>query len=396
MSNATEFFSELQKHSDAKLQILNSYVIPWMRKIVLGTKAFGGKCLVIDGFAGQGVYDDGSDGSPIILLKCAIDCYNQFIELGWAPPNIFLIFIEGSTENYKLLKKNVIDTVNLTDPKKFKDGAFFASDDYPTINIACFNDDFKDVLGKILKDVPSLIPSFCFIDPFGFSQTPFDLIKKYMKNRFAEIFLNFIYEETNRFIKHTNKSIQQHISDQFGVTDLEELKAMIDETGDPNTRKQVIVSYYAGQLYNEANAKHVISFEIKKKGRTKLVLFFATKNIVGLSTMKKAMWGVDNTGSYLYDDKQESDQIEFLFFKEEQEQQHIERLAGQIEVFFSGKENVTKNEVEEFTIVSTVYPEGKLLTGALKHLEKHKKIHVEKIDGSKRKSGFKDVYINFE
>lgn len=394
---SADFFTVLQKHSDAKLQILNSYVIPWMRKIILGTKMYGGKCLVIDGFAGQGIYDDGSEGSPIILLKCAIDCYNQFVERGWSPPNVFLIFVEGSSDNYKALVKNVMETINLTDPEEFKNNAFFSSKDYPTINIACFNDEFKNVLGQILDKVPSLIPSFCFIDPFGFSQTPFELIKKYMQNRFAEIFLNFIYEETNRFINHKNESIQQHIRDHFGVTDLSILKLMLEDAGDPVTRKQIIVSYYASQLYNEADAKHVLSFEIKKKGRTKLVLFFATKSTVGLSTMKTAMWGVDDTGSYLFDDKKASNQIEFTFFKEEQLQLHIESLSNQLYSAFSGQSKITKEAIEEFTIVMTIYPVGKIVTGALRHLEKQEKIKVKKIDGSKRKSGtFKDVHINFE
>jgi three-Cys-motif partner protein len=393
---ATEnFFTELQKHSDAKLQILNSYVIPWMRKIVLGTQMFGGKCLVIDGFAGQGIYEDNSQGSPIILLNCAIDFYKQALEKKWPPPNIYFIFIEGDSGNYDSLVKNVMETINL-DPSKFKKNTFSASEDYPTINVACFNDEFQNVLGKILEEVPSLIPSFCFIDPFGFSQTPFNLIQKYMKNRFAEIFMNFIYEETNRFINHKSEAIQQHISKHFGVTDLSALKLMLGDAGDPITRKQIIVSYYAGQLYNQALAKHVISFEIKKNGRTKLVLFFATKSVIGLSTMKTAMWGVDDTGSYLYDDKKASDQIEFLFFKEEQEQMHIKSLAEQLYSAFSGKSKITKKHIEEFTIISTIYPEGKLITGALKYLESEHKIDVTKISGGKRKPNtYKDVHIDF-
>ncbi|MBB6732808.1 three-Cys-motif partner protein TcmP [Cohnella zeiphila] len=391
-----EFFEELQKHSDAKLRILNNYVIPWMRKIVLGTQFFGGKCLVIDGFAGAGIYDDGSDGSPMILLKNAVDFYEQARQHGWPEPNIFLIFIEGNYANYRSLKSNINKVIGIDVESDLKEKFFFASEKYPTINVACLNEEIQYVLQTLLGSVSSLIPSFCFIDPFGFSQTPFELIKAFMKNERAEILLNFIYEETNRFIRAKDPKVQLHISRHFGVDDLADLQSFLADKS-PVVRKQIIVSFYASQLRVEAGAKHVQSFEIMKNGRTKLVLFFATKSDVGLDVMKKAMWGIDDTGSYLYDDRRQGNQIEFDFFSDLRHAENVEKLTAEIYNEFSGRDKVTKEMIEHFVVVSTNFPTGKLVTAALKKLENGRLImDVKKKDGSNRRPGtFKDVYINF-
>ena len=72
------FEKEQAKHTKAKLDILQEYVIPWMRKVVLNK--YGSKsCGVIDTFAGAGIYSDGSLGSPIILVKTAIEFIKQNI-----------------------------------------------------------------------------------------------------------------------------------------------------------------------------------------------------------------------------------------------------------------------------------------------------------------------------
>jgi hypothetical protein len=270
---------------------------------------------------------------------------------------------------------------------------------YPSVEVACLNETFEQALTSLLKQVgPSqtLIPSFCFIDPFGFSATPFEIIKRYLKNESAEILLNFIYEETNRFIKHSNPKIQEHMSKHFGVTDLQELKDLIgDNTG--GERKKIIVDYYSRQLTENAGVNHVLNFEIKKNGRTKLILFHATKNKHGLKLMKKVMWGVDETGSYLFDDKKNPEQIEFLFAKEVDEISLTEQLAGQIYEHFKGKKNITEDIVHDFVLFNTDFPIEVFMNNSLKLLKKQGKIdNVRKRDGSKYRHGFSNVYIDFK
>jgi three-Cys-motif partner protein len=55
---------EYPEHTQAKHDILGHYLDAWF-PILSSTP---GRILVLDGFAGRGVYNDGSPGSPIIAL----------------------------------------------------------------------------------------------------------------------------------------------------------------------------------------------------------------------------------------------------------------------------------------------------------------------------------------
>ena len=264
MSNI-EFFQKLQNHSNAKLIILEKYVVQWMRKIILNPYG-NGKCLIIDGFAGKGQYDTKGKteyGSPLLLLKAAIDFCNQARQHGWDDPQIYLLFIEYEQKNFDDLKQNIYDFCGLQ--YSFENsGSFLSVPNYPSINVALNKGDFNSTINAILDKVnEKLIPCFCFIDPFGFSQTPFSTISRFLKNRDSEILLNFIYEETNRFIKHENTKIQSYIKQHFGIDDLEELKKII-EGKKGIERKKVIVDFYSRQLLENTDINYLLDFEIKK------------------------------------------------------------------------------------------------------------------------------------
>ena len=49
--------------------ILDSYVVPWASKV--GSTASGKAVAVLDGYAGPGTYEDGTEGSPALLIRSA-------------------------------------------------------------------------------------------------------------------------------------------------------------------------------------------------------------------------------------------------------------------------------------------------------------------------------------
>jgi three-Cys-motif partner protein len=53
------------EHTEAKHAIFANYLDAWFPILATGH----GRVLVLDGFAGRGVYNDGSPGSPIIALS---------------------------------------------------------------------------------------------------------------------------------------------------------------------------------------------------------------------------------------------------------------------------------------------------------------------------------------
>ncbi len=63
MSKTSEFFQEKKKWSTYKDKLLKNYVPLYLSKILATNK----DTLFIDGFAGKGIFDDGTIGSPIIV-----------------------------------------------------------------------------------------------------------------------------------------------------------------------------------------------------------------------------------------------------------------------------------------------------------------------------------------
>ncbi|KNH32904.1 three-Cys-motif partner protein TcmP [Exiguobacterium acetylicum] len=360
-----EFFNGLLPHSETKLSILNQYTIPWMRKIVLNR--YGPRrCLVIDGFAGKGRYDDESSGSPLILINNAIGFCEQARKNKWADPTILIFLNEMDVQNYLLLQENVSSLGFVS-----QGDSYYRSEEYETIIIKVENKSFKKFMTDILSQINknrTLIPSFCFVDPFGFSTTPFSLFVDYLKNENSEILLNFIYEETNRFINHPNKKIQEQISKHMGLVNLNAITDGIRELA-PIDRKKLIVKTYSDSILTQTNATFVSNFEVKKNGRTKMILFHITKNINGLKLMKETMWKHDETGTYTYDARNNLRQLDFEQILSKDKSIHIEELSSILRDEFSGQKKVCMSVLEEFILIETIYPISNFLRPALKILE---------------------------
>ncbi|MEH7154716.1 three-Cys-motif partner protein TcmP [Neobacillus drentensis] len=359
------FFTELQDHSEVKLSILEKYTIPWMRKIILNR--FGPRrCLLIDGFAGKGIYDNGKKGSPLIMIEAAMDFYNQSVQNKWSEPGIFIFLNEWDPENQKSLISN-IERLGF----ETMDNNLFSSSDYKTITIVVENKTFEEFLTDILKGIKSgnsLIPSFCFVDPFGFSSTPFRLFKKYLENENSELLINFIYEHTNRFIRHPNEKIRDQISDHMGLVSLDQLSEKVANLSSIE-RKQIIIETYTSNILNETEAIYVRHFDIKKNGKTKMILFHVTKNINGLKLMKETMWKHDETGQYVYNDKEQMVQLDFDTILSNDKEAHIKLLSKQIFNNYTGLKNISIEEIEAFTLVESIYPITNFTRPALKILE---------------------------
>ncbi|MGD7049435.1 three-Cys-motif partner protein TcmP [Rossellomorea marisflavi] len=365
------FFNGVMDHSKVKLSILNAYTIPWMRKIVLNR--YGPKrCLVIDGFSGKGKYEDGSDGSPLILIKNALDFYNQSEDSGWDPPNIYIFLNELDQENHGELIQNITDL-----GFRSEDNMLFAHEDYETIIVKLENKSFEDFMVDLLKEIgegESLIPSFCFVDPFGFSSTPFSLFVDYLQNENSELLLNFIYEETNRFITHPNETIRNQIKGHMGLVTIDELISKVSGKT-PVERKKAIIETYTNNLMQQCEAEFVRNFEIKKSGRTKLILFHVTKNKHGLALMKNCMWKHDETGTYTFDDRSNLQQLDFEEILNSEKEHHIELLARQIFGEFQGRRRISIESIEDFVITETIYPLTNFCKPALKELERDGRIN---------------------
>ena len=84
------------EHTKAKHQILRNYLGRWLA--ILGQ--WHPKLFICDGFAGRGEYQDGSEGSPVIILRTA-----NALMTGGKVGQVICAFIEKNEENFSNLSK---------------------------------------------------------------------------------------------------------------------------------------------------------------------------------------------------------------------------------------------------------------------------------------------------
>jgi three-Cys-motif partner protein len=85
MGKKNEFFSKKKPWSEIKDDILSWYLEPYIAKILATRKPL----LIVDCFAGKGKFDDGSDGSPLIILKNVMNTTSKY-----SNTKICCVFIE--------------------------------------------------------------------------------------------------------------------------------------------------------------------------------------------------------------------------------------------------------------------------------------------------------------
>lgn len=351
MATPKETIWELDPHTAAKHEILRRYLAAWFP--ILGT--YHGRIVYIDGFAGPGRYSKGEPGSPLIALDVAA---NQ--RRATAGELVFW-FIEERDDRLEHLKQEL---AKLTLPSRFK----------VTADSGRFHEKCGSVLASIEGDGKQLAPTFAFIDPFGFSGIPFDLIARLLRQERCEAFITFMVDAINRFLEHPEDKVVQHIVAAFGGDDAIRIAK---GSGD---RIAQLRGLYQAKL--TAAAKYVRYFEMRDRNdRPQYYLFFATNNALGHLKMKEAMWKVDPYGEFRFSDATNPDQM-VLF-----ESDPTEVLASTIRNRFRGKGSVTGSEVRAFVEDDTPYLK-KHMTAALKREEQNGHLAVDplKADGKPRRA----------
>src|SRR5258708_6530590 len=97
-----DYFDELKEWSERKLKLLEDYV-------TAASKIMGiiGQVYYIDGFAGEGIYDDGSRGSPVRIAELA-QCYQKEVK----PYSLRCINIEESRKRFANLQAATVEFGN--------------------------------------------------------------------------------------------------------------------------------------------------------------------------------------------------------------------------------------------------------------------------------------------
>lgn len=354
---------KIERHTQAKHEILRRYLGAWFG--ILGQKI--PRIVYIDGFCGPGEYEGGEPGSPIIALQQASPHATKL-------PNteFVFIFIDERKDRIENLESKI------------------RSEKHPK-NMLIFpvHGTFEEEMFKLFSYLSdkgiSLAPTFVFIDPFGFSGIPFDIVANFLSNPKTEIFINVMVDSINRFLGHPNSAITNHIIRTFGTS---EVTNILSSSGD---QFQALRCLYQEQLLK--HAKFVRYFEMRDQHNQPIYyLFFASSHRLGHLKMKEAFWKVDPQTGYLFSDATDPNQL--ILFRDAP----IVELADLLAKKFCGQKVTTDEIIHNFVEDETSYTASHARK-ALRFLESKQKIKVYplKIDGSPRKqNSFPDgVYVEF-
>ncbi len=253
MSKALGTVWDLEPHTAKKHEILRRYFEAWLPIMV----KWNSRVLFIDGFAGPGEYSKGEDGSPVIVLKAARDHTHKF------ESELVCLFVEADRPRYEHLKA-VLGKIKPTLPSNIKCQSVHG----------VFNDHVTQVFKDLEEQKKRLAPTLAFVDPFGYSHTPFTTIARLMSYQKCEVLINFMFEEVVRFLSLANQA--QHFDALFGTSEWREAL----DLSTPDERLKFIHDLYLKQLRKVA--KYVRSFQMLNMGnRVDYFLFFATNNLKG-------------------------------------------------------------------------------------------------------------------
>jgi len=266
---------EANPHTLAKIRIVEEYLKAWFP--ILAHSRDVTKVNYIDAFSGPGQYTGGEKGSPIVALETAL---NHKDDLSKTTMNF--VFIDKDRERKEHLESLIAGYQPL--PEHI----------HPYCITGTFDAAVTSMLDAADGNQKVLAPTFLFVDPFGISQTPFHVIRRYMANPKCEVMVNLMYQWVNRF----KGELPEHLDELFGTVAWREWEQ--HET--PAEREDFLVGLYEQQL--RSVAQFVWSFRmVDMKNQTSYYLVFGTNHISGLDKMKSSMWKVSPSGDYSFSDR---------------------------------------------------------------------------------------------
>lgn len=297
MNDSLQTIWNADPHTLAKHKILKAYLQAWMPILThqAGKLPGGGTSkgvIYVDGFAGPGIYKGNEPGSPLIAIEAATTHSAKF------RVKVNFLFIEKDPERFKSLKAQIDkirpslaarEDVNLKEPR----------------NGDCTTELLK-VISNIESNKQKFGPAMVFLDQFGYSEIPISLMERILRIPQCEVFSYLNWNYLSRFLSDPQKA--PGITAAFGS---EVWKEAIPLQG--KHRENKIFSEYKKALMTRAKARFVLDFGMYGENNQLLYrLFFCTNNIRGVEEMKKAMWKVDDTGSYQFSDRDDPNQMIML------------------------------------------------------------------------------------
>lgn len=365
--NTKDFFKKKKEWSKVKDEILACYLKPYFTKIQYTKK----KIIYIDGFAGVGIFEDGTLGSPLIA-------YNIAKEVG-TELNIELIFIEqkfsnelsNNVKNYNNCcvisgnyEDNIVDLIN----KNEGNNIFVYVDPFGIKNI---NFSYFEKLNSSSLNSAEFLMN---LNSFGFIREGCRLLKADLHDvQVDEEFEEFMDE--NQEFKKTNTI--EHMNSIAGGDYWQEI---IQEHRDGKINgyeaEKRFVELYCTKMKEFGKFKYVINIPIRTKAGSppKYRMVYATNHADGVILMNDNMCkrfdellNIQTGGSgSLFQENSENEIIDFNKVQS--------NLLSLLDTKYINYFDLIATYIDHFGIIKTKY-----LNEQLRSLESERKIIITRI-----------------
>jgi three-Cys-motif partner protein len=265
-----KFFEERTDQSEVKARIVQKYFETWAKVIMPAAAKYGNKIAYIDLYAGPGRYRDGAASTPLLILERAIgdpkiskmlvalfndrdaDCSNTLCQEIEALPGIDKLVHRPQVLN------NEVDV----DAERY-----FSS--------------------------TKLIPSFSFIDPFGYKGLSLRIIHGVIKDWGSDCVFFFNYNRINAGL--SNLAVEEHLNALFGKERAKDLRQRIE--GKSSNQREALILEELASVIGALGGKYVLPFQFKNASgsRTSHYLVFVSKHPRGYKIMKGIMASESST-----------------------------------------------------------------------------------------------------
>ena len=313
-----------------------------------------------DGFAGRDRYNDGTEGSPLVALSHLLD-HRYFPQMGHRE---FVFFVEANEENAASLENELAAFRTSREP-------------WPeNVTYHVVNDKFdvtaQEMIQHLKDQKKNLAPTLAFVDPFGYSGLPMDLLADLLAYPQCEVLVNFMVGHVQRFIERDGQ--ENAMRSLFGM----DVHEVLDGYTGQSDRVEYLRSVYDRQLRDRAGFESVQSFAmINNTGNIGYYLLHGTRHPKGVELMKDAMWKIDPGGGFRFSDRMAGQDVLFTLDPD------LRPLRVGILETFRGRRGVTTREIEDYALMYTPYRKSHVRP-VLKELEKERLIRVSRPGGPRQ------------
>jgi three-Cys-motif partner protein len=292
---SSEFFEEQLPGSKIKSQIVASYFKQWAKIIggIATPNFIVTKIGYIDLFCGPGKYEDGSDSTPLMILKEAV----QDSRLR----SILVTEFNDQDQNNIDKLQSEIDKIDGIDKLKYK----------PSLGNQTVGSEVVEEMKKM-----ALIPSLIFIDPWGYKGLSLNLVGSVIKDWGCDCIFFFNYNRINAAV--TNSFMEDHVNSLFGKDVADNLRQQVPALS-PDQREELVVRTFM-ECLKTVKGQYSIKFKFLQEdgNKTSHFLILVSKNVLAYHVMKEIMAGNcptdDGIPTYTYDPRQRGDIVHNSLF----------------------------------------------------------------------------------